>query len=466
MDFLLVDYKQEKKDRKKTKSSTSKCSLKLWSKDDILTYDANFTFEYERYGVMQHITFIHGFDFNTTTGDIDLKYEIKNHLKDTDFFRNLTKSKRNNFQMLFDLSESGFFRGEKRTGFWGIKYFRIIDEIIRIILEHLKPKFKTKYLYDKISSDKSSVNNLYDMIVDFHLDMKEIKGHNGVYFDIMNDYPKKKWLEKNENKFLPAVLDYYGIKSKYLIGELNKNYGKPYNIESISYLCKLFGKNYVPYLKKIVWQLHCYDKPQNKKIHELKNDSEKNCMVDVINKWETEILKADSCVSLISKVLSIRDFLEQKGMELKFKAKNDSDFENLMEVWGGHKTHFTRGYKTRYLMPKNFIDDIEQDIIYNGKIYKSKILKTEDDFRIEGYNMKNCMSKQFIHGVIYIFVSLSQHKKRINIQYRRGRMVQAYGRANTPVKNEFEEVIEILSKRFENYPQITITKEKYDIITY
>jgi len=81
-------------------------------------------------------------------------------------------------------------------------------------------------------------------------------------------------------------------------------------------------------------------------------------------------------------------------------------------------------------------------------VFKPKILLTEDDFRIEGFNMKNCMSKQFAHGVVYIFASMQHKRKRINLQYRKGNLIQSYGKANTPVVEIFEEATNILTSRF------------------
>ena len=123
--------------------------------------------------------------------------------------------------MLLELTENGFIRGEKRIGYWGVKYHRTQDVICKTMVNILKPKFTSPFLKDK-EYDKPSLNRMYDMLVDFHLDRKNIKSHDGIYYDIQNDYPKKKWLIKNDYKFLPAVLDSYGIKSRYLIGELNR----------------------------------------------------------------------------------------------------------------------------------------------------------------------------------------------------------------------------------------------------
>jgi hypothetical protein len=465
MDILLSEYKQEKGDNKNVSSAFA--NLELWRNDDYLTYIGSFDTDYFKQGDKKRIKFVHTLMINLTNGDISVSYEIINqNFTELRYFRNTKKSKKNDFKMLFDLTENGFVRGEKRISYWGVKYHRATDQILRLILETLKPKFKSQYLYDKISNEKSIINSLYDMLVDFHLDVKGIKGHDSVYHDIQNEYPKKKWLAKNENKFLPAVLDSYGIKSKYLVSELNKSWSKPIQISALNYICKLFGANHVQYLKRFLWETHCYEMPPNKKIHELKNDSEKNCMVDTINKWERETLKSDSLVYLVNKLLTIRELLEKRGVDnLKYKAKNDNEFDNILEFWSGIKMHFARGYKVKYVFPDGFIEDAERDIEVDGLVFKLKVLETEEDFRMEGYKMKNCMAKQFTHGVLYIYVTLYSGKKRINLQYRKGKLVQAYGKANTPVKDEYQNAISELSRRLSSYDLMEWKKDKYDFLT-
>lgn len=75
------------------------------------------------------------------------------------------------------------------------------------------------------------------------------------------------------------------------------------------------------------------------------------------------------------------------------------------------------------------------------------------------------MSKQFAHGVVYIFVSLQHKRKRINLQYRKGNLIQSYGKANTPVIQTFEEPTNILTSRFKKYPTIEWKKDKYEFLT-
>jgi hypothetical protein len=76
--------------------------------------------------------------------------------------------------------------------------------------------------------------------------MKGIKAHDNIYYDIQNEYPKKKWLEKNDYKYLPAILESYGIKSKYLIAILNKS-NVNVSISALNYISKLFGENHLEY---------------------------------------------------------------------------------------------------------------------------------------------------------------------------------------------------------------------------
>lgn len=92
------------------------------------------------------------------------------------------------------------------------------------------------------------------------------------------------------------------------------------------------------------------------------------------------------------------------------------------------------------------------------------MLVSEEDFRIEGSNMKNCMSKQFVNGSIFVYVALYNKNKRINLQYRRGSIIQQYGKANSVVDDVFNQPIKVLSERFKNLSSITWSKVKYDIL--
>jgi hypothetical protein len=462
---VLAFYEQSKYDKqKKNKTALTICNVQLLQDINKVFLKGSFTLNYDFYNKPRHLTLNHEIEIDLINGDINTMYEIINvNLTKEKLFRDNIKQKKNDFKQLLESIENGFLKGEKRKNFWGVKYDRSLEKIFNQLNDIIKRNFSSKY-YQTKENWGQYYNNTYELIIDFHLDKKGIKAHDNIYNDIQFTYPKKKWLEQNEYKFLPAILDSYGIKSKYLIKELNKS-NISTQIKTINYLCKLFGNNYINYLKKIPWQTYSYDIVPNKRIHTLKNESEKDCMIYVILNWEKQNIKVDNLITTLNKLLSVRQDLEDKGMDLKFKAKNDNDFDTLMEMWLGHKKYLSRGYRLRYIFSENFINEIEAPIYIDDLIFRPIILKSEEDFMIEGYKMKNCMSKQFIHAANYIYVSLKQNRSAINLQYRKGTLNQSYGKANTTVKDKFNNAIEILNQRFGNHPTVFGLKEKYDIIT-
>ncbi len=459
---LLFSYNQEKRDRSDLYSS---CDLKLYYDTEVITYRSTFYSEYIRHGTKKIINFDHSLDINLSNGDFFIHYKLTNDGRITrPLLKNTLKNKKNDFQLLDELLINGYLRGEKKTNYWGVKYNRAINKIYYLFFENLSNKFKNKYYINKEYDGKNLDDRLYELIVDFHLDCKEIKSHDNIYDDIKYGYPKKKYLNKNDNKFLPALLDEYGIKSKYLIGELNKTNNHQIHLKSLKYICKLFGDNYIDYLKKIPWNLNTFGEPPNKKIHFLKNETEKKFLVSLFNKWDDIESIQGSLINALNKLLTIREYLEKFGFDLKFKIKNTNDLNATYEIWNGYKTHLNRGYKLRYVIDEDFKKFIEEDIVVNDELFKPKLILNEEEFIFEGHIMKNCMSKQFSHGVVYLFVSLRNKNKRINLQYKKGLLVQSYGKANTEVPMILQVPLDILTERFKKMLDVTWKKEKYDFI--
>lgn len=461
---IIKSYTQSKLDKRKRDAVTT-ATINLFYEGDYVCLHGEFDLNFDVVNRQRSIVFYHGININLKNGDVETLYVTKNkNLTRDRMFRDISIHKKNDFYKVLDSIESGFIKGEKRKNFWGVKYEKSIENILIHLHEILKENFATTFYKNKLFWRRGLYPTIYEAIVDFHMDKKKIKAHDNIYNDIQYDYPKKKWLKLNDNKFLPAVLDSYGIKSKFMIGELSST-DLTLKIRSINYICKLFGENYLDYLKHIPWKLHCNFMPPNKKTHTLKNDSEKNFMITVMRNWEKNNLKFETFVSLTNKLLSIRDDLEKRGLNLKFKAKNDVDFDTLLEIWNGHRKHFFRGYRLKYSFPTEFLEIIEEKIVDdNGLIFYPKILKTEEDFMIEGYEMRNCMAQQFTSASYSIYVSMKNSRTKINLQFKKGKLMQSYGKANTPVPTRFNGAFEILCKRFENYVDVYGRREKYDHI--
>ena len=93
------------------------------------------------------------------------------------------------------------------------------------------------------------------------------------------------------------------------------------------------------------------------------------------------------------------------------------------------------------------------------------VINSEELFKIEGALMKNCMAGQFSLGSYYMYIAVVCNKKRVNLQYRKGKLVQAYSKANSPVNEDiFKNAMDILANRFEKFVETRWVKEKYSFV--
>ena len=196
-----------------------------------------------------------------------------------------------------------------------------------------------------------------------------------------------------------------------------------------------------------------------------KNESEKTSLVNTLNNWDDTSISLDGKLKSIHELFYIREKIEERGLEFKFKSRNTNDFSNIIEKCRLHYKYIKVGYKLRYAIPQNVIEEIEEPIICGDKTYYPKLVNTEDQFRIEGHLMKNCMATQFNLGSFYLYVSIASGKKRVNVQFRKGLLAQARGKANIDLPNEFQDPVTVLSQRIYKFKDLSWVKEKYDYIT-
>ena len=79
--------------------------------------------------------------------------------------------------------------------------------------------------------------------------------------------------------------------------------------------------------------------------------------------------------------------------------------------------------------------------------------------------MKNCMSKQFSKGVVYIYLSMKCNRTKINLEYKKGSLIMSFGKANSPVETYFNPAIGEISKKMMKYSNMVWSKEKYEYIS-
>lgn len=438
-----MHFFQEKTNKHDLKSSYD---INLLIDKRSITYRGVFYKEHMNKSSRVGITNIYEFHLNKETSDFFLSYEIISTQNNHTWF------KKNNFEKLQDIINYGFCSILNK---WGLKHKNHISNFFNEIKNELKKEIDNEFLKNK-KYDESLNHSLYKLIVDYYLYKKKIKFHDNVYEDIKYVFPKKKWLIKNNNKFIPAILDEYGIKTKRLIKELSKIDRDNIDIVSLISIAILFGKNYIDYLNKIDW-VTLLNNNKIRKIYKYtcKDDIEKSVIINIINNLNGQGLY------VIFDTFKIREFLEKNGFNLKIRSKTIEDLSLLLSEWTILKRRIDRGYVYKYNIPINVVKIIETPIEINNQIFYPKILLTTDDFYIEGIIMKNCMEKQFIHGSIYIYMSLSLNKKRINLQYHKGKLTTSYGKANTPVQKEiFGDAINILNERMIHYSDLKWGKIK------
>ena len=444
----LFEYKQTK--TQKSNNLSSKCEITAYLYDDMLQVSAHFNFDYLRFGELRKVGNNHFVIINLKKGDIKTTYQIERVFD----LKTKSRTRNNDFNQIHNFIESGIRRGEKRLKYWGVRYDRSMDQLTNLIYNTLKG------YYPNIEE-----KGLYEMLVDFFIFKKGIKAHDNIYDSIMVNLPARKWLKENENKFIPALLDSHGIKSKYFIGVLNQQ--KNIDVRTLKYLCNLFGDNHLDYIKQIDWTSICKYSVPNKRIHTLKNNSEKSNMVKVINDWTGENSTHNTYQQftyLCNQLFTHREYIESRGLDLKFKCDDYLTFYESLKTWESTQKYFKKGYRIRYGLPEDFVKDIESPIQIDGNIFQLRILKTEEDFAVEAMIMKNCLAKQFISGSIHIYITMWTKNKRINLQYKRGNLHQGYGKANTEVDVLFKPAIKELSKKMSKYSGISWKKERYDFV--
>lgn len=445
---LLFTYNQEKSDKN---NFVRKADLKVFDNKTDLKFVSKYYFEFVN---NKKVNIQHELTFNLSNGEFDYLFIQDNGKKI------VKKHKKNDFKLL----NESFERSENHRAYWGTEFKKAMDKVSTIFHNKIKQNFKKEYNYTSLFNHKSVYSFMYRLIVNYYLDQRDIKFHDGIYHTIEDNFPSNKWLKKNDYNFLPAVLDSYGIKSKYFIKELNVNSALKIDLKELKYVCNLFGDNYIDYIKQIDWKgMSTYELNLVKK-HVLTYDFEKKAIVRVINEYTSKENVGDYIIGMIYHFMCNKEEIKKMGLDVNFKFNNIDSFYKVYDQINGIIKHKKRGYRLRYSLPIEFVKMVENPIILDGHEFIPKILTTEEDFIIEGHQMKNCMSNQFTHGIIFTYISLKSDLGTINLQYKKGKLIQGRAKANNVIPEEIKGAVNILTDRMMTEPNIKWIKEKFDII--
>ena len=285
--------------------------------------------------------------------------------------------------------------------------------------------------FSKYKNYIPDTHTIYSYITSFFVHKKQIKCPNEYSDYLTKWYPTKKWLKKNDNKLIAAILDKLDIKSKYT--------NKLLNIESdvdlirLSSLIHLFGKTeyhkYIPLINTKVFKCNDINKhndggnqfllnEQTTKYSQIKlTHQEKINTIKILNNIVFVYRNKESLENNLKNFMN--DFLDHFRMlkfirkhhpEIKYKSKSLDDFIQEHFEYSKIKRHLLRNEEITLHFKDEMIDLIETPIISDKCEYYPVILKNDDEYYCEGLIMKHCVAG-YIYNKESIIVSLRKGSK-------------------------------------------------------
>lgn len=405
----------------------------------------NFTYYFEPEKIKQ-LVFQHEILYNVKTGTlkcgremvrIPIEQKSPNTLK--------LKFKSRNFYELYSIINKGLYSGERGDS-WGKRYDNAINKLFNVVYEILSKEFKHNYLINKEYLNQTLP--LYRLFVDHHLTKKKIKFSNNVYNYIVNYYPTKNSLVSNNNNFILAMLNDYDLNTSFLSKFIINNKTK-FNLDTLKFFVILFGKSYTNYLPEIEPEV-LTNTIKEKKIYFEAEDFEKPKILKILNTRVSDIDSSEIGNSIYL-FYKFKKFAKTKGITYKFNYKNGFEFYDDYKKISFYEGLIKNGYCKQYDFPEDFLVEIEKPIIIDNKRMNVTILKNEIDFMLEGYEMSNCMGKQFKFGLNKIFFRLDGDIPRLNISYKEGKKDMLYAKANVRAPSSVSPFIMKLNDKMKKY---------------
>jgi hypothetical protein len=230
--------------------------------------------------------------------------------------------------------------------------------------------------------------------------------------------PSKKFLKKNNNDYIDALLDEKNVNYNWLkaiIKSKNREENNS-NIKLIILFSQIFGSNGKDYMLMIINHLYTYYFPTIKYDgvqHEL-TKYEKLKLVDFIKNNFTNIRKNIIIFELIN-YLKLRDKLINSGVSFRFDIENVEELFATIKKYNvlikREKTKIIKGYE----YPTFNLNELEGIHINGENKFDVKLLKNEDDFINESLSMKNCLYDRFNDGknTYYFSITINDEIKTI-----------------------------------------------------
>jgi hypothetical protein len=319
----------------------------------------------------------------------------------------------------------------------------------------------------------------YNKIIEKFIELRKIKVPDHSYEHLLlYAYPKEKLLKKNDRKLIAAVLEMYGIKSKFTIKLLHKY---PYlNLNVITKLCLLLGNEYQKHLASIndnifaISQTQIRDQRPSNYINDFKmqianfkiNEIEKENIIKLVNDEKFNKPLTEDVLGDLYDHFNMIDKVKEYDPSIFMKARTYAEFRTEHMELSKMISAIKKGWVIEYVYDEKTILQIEEPITkfrsydigggLKGTDMNCKttlypyILKREEEYIEEGKVMHHCVASYADHEKSMI-VSIRNESEldRVTCEFdiQTGNMVQARYFCNATPPEIFKETIETVNDK-------------------
>ena len=344
------------------------------------------------------------------------------------------------------------------------------------------------------SSPKDCSVWLMENLVELFVKIKEIKVPNDYHKLLTTCYPTKKFLQKNDNKLVAAVLDRVGVKSKQTIKLLHEN--PNLDLEVLYVLRKYFGDEISKILPNIDTRIFNTDSQikapnlyqsvfsflnhqKNIKNYNL-SKSEKYCLIKLLNEFaeqnsgvnpSSSFFKRDVLNQQLNQISDHFNMISQVSEyypDTMMKAKTWSEFHSEHLELSKLQRTIKRGYIIEYIFDKRLVDIIKEPIKTNDETFYPVLLKQDIEYSEEGSHMHHCVAS-YSNKEISIIISLRKDDpfgtERVTNEFdvRDKSCLQSRYFCNAAPPENFVEALDILKTKILEYKGSIKSLEKREI---
>jgi len=417
--------------------------------------------------------------FRKTTSSIGLIFDMKNGNITSYHFRKTGQSKSSTIRTNFFDNAQAVITSLTRTFEYGdLTYItnRSVDEetLFNDFTSRMHPnKFMNMFIGTLTNGEKSwdgVQSEILNIIIDKMIEVKGVKMPNNGKSLFKYNYPGSKFLKKNDNKLIQAVLDSYGIKTKSILKlfHLNENV-KLFEIREMK---SLFGDKFSKYISNIdpdFFIVRQEDKlkesrQQSQVPLELRLSNGAFSRFDISEKERENAFKlirgykervygrmGGNILSLLRDHFSMIETCREFYPDLFFSSNTWEQFNEEHMRLSELVKKIKKGTTIEYVYDNRLIRDIETQL---GDI-KPYILKTSQDYDEEGDYMHHCVAT-YSNKDTSIIVSLRDKtsKDRVTCEFAKkmkGGLLQARYFSNGEPPEKFNEIIEVVSRKIEKH---------------